>query len=120
MHTKILNNEGYYEIEKISGKDDVGHIISFEFSPAIPNLIALKGNMKIKGKFSCCINSKKGIFAGEYHINRVSDIISLNIQPIKGWQPFPGKLWLKTYKWTADIDIIDNNNIRIQSYWHRI
>jgi len=117
---EILNNEGYYEIEKISGKDDVGHIISFEFSPAIPNLIALKGNMKIKGKFSCCINSKKGIFAGEYHINRVSDIISLNIQPIKGWQPFPGKLWLKTYKWTADIDIIDNDNIRIQSYWHRI
>ncbi len=117
---EIFNNEGYYEIEKISGKDDVGHTISFEFSPAIPNIIALKSNMKIKGKFSCCINDIKGIFAGEYYINRVGDIISLNIQPIKGWQPFPGKLWLKTYKWTANIDIIDNDNVRIQSYWYRI
>jgi len=117
---EIFNNEGYYEIEKISGKDEVGHIISFEFSPAIPNLIALKSNMKIKGKFSCCIDDIKGIFAGEYYINRAGDIISLNIQPIKGWQPFPGKLWLKTIKWTADIDIIDIDNIRIQSYWYRI
>jgi len=117
---EIFNNESYYEIEKISGKNEVGHKISFEFSPAIPNLIALKSNMKIKGKFSCCIDDKKGIFAGEYHINRVGDKISLNIQPIKGWQPFPGKLWIKTYKWTADIDIIDNDNIRIQSYWNRI
>jgi len=117
---KILNNGGYYEIKKLSGKDEVGHTISFEFSPAIPNLLALKSNIKIKGKFSCYINDYKGIFAGEYYIKRVGDIISLNIQPIKGWQPFPGKLWLKTYKWTADIDIIDNDNIRIQSYWYRI
>ncbi len=117
---EIFNNEGFYEIEKISGKNEVGHTISFEFSPAIPNLITLKSNMKIKGKFSCCIDDKKGIFAGEYYINRVGDIISLNIQPIKGWHPFPGKLWLKIYKWTANIDIIDNDNIRIQSYWYRI
>lgn len=117
---EIFNNEGYYEIEKISGKDELGHIISFEFSPAIPNLIALKSNMKIKGKFSCCINFKKGIFAGEYYINRVGDFISFNIQLNKGWQPFPGKLWLKTYKWNAEIDIFEKNNIRIQSNWYRI
>lgn len=117
---EIFNNEGYYEIEKISGKDEVGHIISFEFSPAIPNLIALKSNVNIKGKFSCCIDERKGIFAGEFYINRVGDIISFSIQPTKGWQPSPGKLWLKTYKWTAEIDIFEKNNIRIQSNWYRI
>ena len=116
----ILNNEGYYEIKKISGKDEVGHTISFEFSPAIPNLVALKSNMNTKGKFSCCIDERKGIFAGEFYISRVGDIISLSIQPIKGWQPFPGKLWLKTYKWNAEIDIFEKNNIRIQSNWYRI
>ena len=117
---EILNNSGYYEIKKISGKDEVGHTISFEFSPAIPNLIALKSNVNIKGKFSCCINDKKCIFAGEFYINRVGDIISFSIQPIKGWQPFPGKLWLKTYKWNAEIDILEKNNVRIQSNWYRI
>ncbi|MBA7513612.1 hypothetical protein ES705_05628 [subsurface metagenome] len=117
---KILNNGGYYEIKKISGKDEFGHTISFEFSPAIPNLITLKSNVNIKGKFSCCIDDRKGIFAGEFYINRVGDIISFSIQPIKGWQPFPGKIWLKTYKWNADIDILEKNNIRIQSNWYRI
>jgi len=117
---KILNNGGYYEIKKVSGKDEVGHTISFEFSPAIPNLITLKSKVNIKGKFSCCIDDRKGIFAGEFYINRVGDIISFSIQPIKGWQPFPGKLWLKTYKWNAEIDILEKNKIRIKSNWYRI
>ena len=117
---KILNNSGYYEIKKISGKDEVGHTISFEFSPAIPNLIALKSNVNVKGKFSCCIDDRKCIFAGEFYINRVGDIISLNIQPIKGWQRFPGKLWLKTYKWTAEIEIQTDYSLFINSYWKRI
>lgn len=117
---EILDNEGYFEIEKVSGKDEVGHTISFEFSPAIPNLIALKSNISVKGKFSCCIDDRKGIFAGKFYINRVGDIISFNIQLNKGWQPFPGKLWLKTYKWNAEIDILEKNNVRIQSNWYRI
>ncbi len=116
---EILNNEGYYEIKKISGKDVVGHTITFDFTPAIPNLITLKRNAIVKGKFSCCIE-QDCIFTGEYLINRIGDIISLGIQPIKGWQLFPGKSWLKTYKWNAEMDIFDKNNIRIQSNWYRI
>jgi hypothetical protein len=117
---EILDNKGFYEIEKISGEDGVGHTISFEFSPAIPNLIALNSNVNIKGKFSCCIDDRKGIFAGEFYITRVGDIISFSIQPTKGWQPFPGKLWLNTYEWNAEIDIFEKNNIKIQSNWYRI
>ena len=120
MIYEILDNKGYYEIEKISGEDGVGHTISFEFSPAIPNLIALNSNVNIKGKFSCCIDDRKGIFAGEFYITRVGDIISFSIQPTKGWQPFPGKLWLNTYEWNAEIDIFEKNNIKIQSNWYRI
>ena len=116
----ILNNGGYYEIKKISGKDEFGHSISFEFSPAIPNLLNLKNNVNTKGKFSCWIDDRKVIFAGEFHINRVSNIISFSIQPLKGWQPFPGKLWLKTYKWTAEIEIQTDNYLSINSYWKRI
>jgi len=116
----FLNNSDYYEIKQISGNDEEGHAITFEFSPAIPCLLSLRSNSKIKGRFSCIIDEKKGIFAGEYYLTRTGDTIEFIIIPTKGWQPFPGKLWLKTYKWTSEIQIQDIGDIKIISYWRRI
>lgn len=116
----LLNNSDYYEIKQISGNDDEGQTITFEFSPAIPNLLSLRSNSKIKGRFSCIIDEKKGIFAGEYYLTRTGDTIEFIITPTKGWQPFPGKLWLKTYKWISAIQIQDIGDIKINSYWRRI
>ena len=100
--------------------DERNHLISFEFSPAIPNLIALQSEKKIKGKFSCSLDERQGIFAGVYYINRIDKIITFNIHPTKGWQPFSGKLWLKTYKWTANIEILGNFEYKIHSKWTRV
>ena len=116
----LLNNSDYYEIKQIYGNNGEGHTISFEFSPAIPNLLSLRSNSKIKGRFSCIIDGKKGIFAGEYYLTRTGDTIEFSITPTKGWQPFPGMLWLKKYKWTSDIQIQDIGDIKINSYWRRI
>ena len=116
----LKNNFGYYEIKKISGKDEKGHTISFEFSPAIPNLISLKNNSKIKGRFSCTIDKQEGIFGGLYYINRTGETIEINITPKKGWQPFFGKSWLKSYKWTSKIGVLENGEYKISSYWRRI
>jgi len=116
----ILNNNGYFEIKKVMGVDELSHSISFEFSPAIPNLLSLKSEKKIKGKFSLIIGKKKGIFAGVYHINRKKEQIVISIQPTKGWQPFPGKLWLKTYKWAANIEILEDFEFKIHSNWTRV
>jgi len=115
----LIKNSDYYEIKQISGNDEEGHTISFEFSPAIPNLIALRSGKKIKGKFSCSLDDRQGIFAGEYYINRIDEIITFNIHPTKGWQPFPGKLWLKSYFWTAKIEILNEFDAKVQSYWYR-
>ncbi len=115
----LLKNSDYYEIRKISGKDEEDHKVTFEFSPAIPNLLTLKSNLKIIGRFSCIIDEKKGVFAGEYYLTRNGDTIEFNIQPTKGWQPFPGKLWLASYYWTAKIDILHEFDAKIQSYWRR-
>jgi hypothetical protein len=65
----LINNSDYYELKKISGNDGEGHTISFEFSPAIPNLLSIRDS-KVKGRFSCIIDEKKGIFAGEYYLTR--------------------------------------------------
>jgi len=116
----LIKNFNYYEIKKISGKDKESHTVSFEFSPALPNLLSLRSDSKIKGRFSCQIDEKKGIIAGEYYLIRTGDIIDFRIKPTKGWQPFPGKLWLKTYEWTSKIQFHDINDIKINSHWRRI
>ena len=117
---EILNNNGYFEIKKVMGVDELKHSISFEFSPAIPNLLSLKSGIEIKGKFSLIIGEKKGIFAGIYHIYRKKEQIIISIQPTKGWQPFPGKLWLKMYKWAANIEILEDFEFKIHSNWTRM
>jgi hypothetical protein len=116
----LVKNSDYYEIKKTSGNDDKDHTVSFEFSPAIPNLIALRSNSKIKGRFSCIIDEKKGIFAGEYYLTRTGDTIEFIIQPTKGWQLFPGKLWLKTYIWVANIEILEDFEFKVHSNWTRL
>lgn len=116
---EILNNKGYFEIKKVLGVDELKHSLSFEFSPAIPNLLSLKSEMEIKGKFSLIIGEKKGVFAGVYHINRKKEQITISIQPTKGWQLFPGKLWLKRYIWIANIEILEDFEFKIHSYWIR-
>ena len=116
----LKNNSGYYEIQKISGNNEEEHTISFEFSPAIPNLLSLRNKTKIKGRFSCIIDEKKGIFAGEYYLARTGETIELIVFPTKGWQLFPGKLWLKNYKWTSSVHIQDIEDIKMSSSWRRI
>ena len=117
---ELLNNKGNFEIKKVTGVDELNHSLSFEFSPAIPNLLSLKSEIKIKGKFSLIIDNKEGIFAGFYQVTRKNELIQINIHPTKGWQPFPGKLWLKTYKWIAYIEILDDLEFKIQSNWTRL
>ena len=116
----LIKNSDYYEIRKISGKDEEDHTVSFEFSPAIPNLLSLRSNSKINGNFSTIIDKKKGIFAGEYYLTRTGEVIEFIVTPTKGWQPFPGKLWVKTYKWISEIHVQDIRDIKISSYWRRI
>ncbi|MFX0073795.1 MAG: hypothetical protein ACFE96_00015 [Candidatus Hermodarchaeota archaeon] len=114
---ELKNNSDYYEIKKISGKDSKEHIVSFEFSPAIPNFLNLKTNFKISGRFSCIIDENKGVFGGNYYLNRTEDYFEFVITPSKGWQLSFGKLWVKSYRWIAVISLRDNTTYKIESSW---
>ncbi|NHJ19461.1 MAG: hypothetical protein EAX91_00865 [Candidatus Lokiarchaeota archaeon] len=120
INLALKNNSNYYEIKEISWKDQNNQIVSFEFSPAIPNLISLKNNSKVKGRFSCEINEMKGVFGGAYNISRSGNSIEIRIAPTKGWQLSSGKLWLESYTWKAIIQIEDDGNFKINSYWRRV
>ena len=116
MTYSLLKNSDYYEIKKLSGKDEKDHTISFEFSPPIPNLLFIRRNSKTKGKFCCIIDETKGIFVGVYNLIRTEDIIELSVTPTKGRQP----LWFKDYKWSAEIQIHKDGNLKISSSWQRV
>ncbi|HAK44201.1 MAG TPA: hypothetical protein DCM59_17795 [Clostridium sp.] len=56
---------------------------------------------------------------GIYLVNKNNDSINLQINPQKGWQSMPGKLWMKTYLWNCDIKIVDHL-LQVESKWSRI
>ncbi|MBZ9607907.1 hypothetical protein G9F73_008815 [Clostridium estertheticum] len=112
-----IENNGHSEIKSVAIKDSNSEM-RISFSPAIPNIISLKNNTEVKGHFSIGVDEVKGIMGGVYSINKSMDAIVFKMNPEKGWQPMPGKLWMKTYFWNCDIKIVDNK-LHVKSKWKR-
>lgn len=91
-----------YEIKNLTCKK-YEHEASIKFSPPIPELLSLKNDTKIKGRFSTTVDDTSGIVAGDYQIVKNKDKVEISIVPKKGWQPMPGKKWFKKYKWVSNI-----------------
>jgi hypothetical protein len=115
---ELVNNVGHYEIHRMIGFSD-GHNVSLEFSPPIPNLPNLRDGINLSGHFSAGADEVLGIGAGEYYIERHGDTIEMKILPLKGWQPMPGKIWVKTWIWQSTITIDINNTVCMKSEWIR-
>ena len=115
---ELVNNAGHYEIRRMIGFSD-GHTVSFEFSPPIPDLLNLKDEINLSGYFSAGADEVLGIVAGEYSIERHGDTIEMKIRPLKGWQPMPGKIWVKTWIWQSRITVGINNTVWMKSEWIR-
>lgn len=111
----LKTNSDYKEIVELR-IDKYKHKAKLKFSPPIPELLFLKNNTKIKGRFSTTVDNYSGIVAGKYYIKKVNDKVHLFMKPLKGWQPMPGKKWFKKYKWKSTISK-ENNNISINSKW---
>lgn len=113
----VIDNAGNYEIKKFVGMQG-NHNIQFSFSPAIPDLINLKNQSDIKGKFSLAIDEISGIIAGHYTITKWNNQIKMTIKPTEGWSPIPGKAWMKKMEWNAAIEL--DNKITMNSIWKKI
>jgi hypothetical protein len=120
LEHEIIRNDNYLEIKKISKRDDIGHEFSIEFSPPIPQLTALRPECEVRGRFSSGIGNEMGIVVGEYKITRNRNLISIIIKPSKAWQPFPGKSWVKFYKWIANLEIDTKNELTMDSKWENL
>lgn len=115
--TEFYNNNGHYEIKSFSGIYDESDV-RFRFSPPFPDILSIKEGEEIEGNFSASIDEYTGIFAGEYEVEKIGDKIYLEIEPKKGWQPMPGRSWVKSYQFKAEITEKDGLYF-IESEWSR-
>jgi|GEM_PF-1280847 len=116
---QVVNNGGYIELATQTF-NYYGRNFHVNYMPPIPDLLALKDNQNIEGKFCARTDSVSGIMAGTYSITKKDGKISMKIEPEKGWQPYPGKLWLKTYRWEATILPENSKEVKVKTEWNRV
>ena len=112
------NNNGYQELvtETLNYHEQRMHVTYY---PPIPDLVALKNNQNLEGRFVIDTDSVKGIVAGVYTISKSNEKITMEISPKEGWQPMPGKLWMKTYHWKAELTPETDGKYHYKSGWKR-
>jgi hypothetical protein len=114
----LVNNAGHYEIRRLANTNEQQEV-SFEFSPPIPDLPALKDGAQINGRFSGGAGGVTGIIAGEYHLKRRGETIEMELLPLEGYQPNPGALWVKTWVWKGLITVNPDQTLAMKSGWLR-
>lgn len=114
-----VNNNGYHELA-IETLNYHGRKMHVTYCPPIPDLVALKNNQTLEGRFIIDADSVKGIVAGVYSISKSNKKTTIEISPKEGWQPMPGKSWMKTYHWKAEITTETGGAFHLKSGWERL
>lgn len=129
---ELIDNNGHYEIKEMSIANEK-HKIGIYFKPALPDMISLRDGVDIKGRVTVAAEKEAGAIRGDYELSRQGSKIKINICLNKGWRPNEPKWsmkflyamvpmfreWPKTYTWTADIELNENNHPSINSKWAR-
>ncbi|TVP44425.1 MAG: hypothetical protein EA350_11625 [Gemmatimonadales bacterium] len=93
--------------------------VTFLFSPALPDLEALRPGVRVDGRFVVNVNDVPGVVAGEYSVVRNDEDVRLVFQPLRGWQPpMAGPPWVSSYRYEAVIDL-QGDRARLESSWTR-
>ncbi|RPH32750.1 MAG: hypothetical protein EHM93_07945 [Bacteroidales bacterium] len=115
--TYIINqNHGYVEIKSILFKG-VKHNSTIQFSPALPEFFCLKDSILLNGRFTIDVDEKKGVIGGKYSITKKGKSVEILVQPTKGWQPVPGRTWVKNHILTINLTETKSNKVIIASKW---
>lgn len=112
----FFDNNGHKEIESIIYKAN-GHTASFRFSPAFPDIAALKQGSKISGKFCLGVDEIEGVVGGKYSVKNIEGNITIDIKPEKCWGSTGLKNWVAAYHYHADLEPVGKNKFEIRSEW---
>ncbi len=130
---QLIDNEGHYEIKKMSATQK-RHQINIDFVPPIPDIISIKEKIENIGSFTISTDKNRGIIKGDYSILKQDKDIEMILRPIGGWQPNEKrwilkflflvikifKDWPKSYIWKASIKNENPDKVIMKSCWERI
>jgi hypothetical protein len=129
----LVDNAGHLEIGCMR-PENAKHDVQICFDPPLPNLIGLRDGTDVQGNFTIWMEESLGAIDGSYKVRRSGNQVEIEIHPNGGWHPRVTKWslwfifrvapifknWPKTYRWTARIDLSQQNSPWMKSNWDRI
>lgn len=119
-------------LQRLTRLNDV-HPIVLNFEDTFPDIISMKNDSGISGKFTVEADSSIGTIVGNYSVEKKGDATQIEIR-FGGWKPRPTKLslrflyavagvfkkWPSTYVWNAQINHNKDGKYSMSSKWKRI
>lgn len=135
---EVVQNGPFREIRRMSVREGDKEV-AVEFSPAVPQLLALDVNAEVAGEFRITAGPNLGTVRGRWQVQRHSSEINIEVVPDGGWTPGPVppmarvlfravsmfRQWPQTYVWRGTIQIPPfavpaDGSFPFQSGWERI
>ena len=131
-------NGVFREIRRMSRREG-DHEVIVEFTPALPQLLALADGVEVSGEFRITAQPSVGTVRGSWQVVRQGGELHLEIAPDGGWTPGPAppmaralfrvvpmfRHWPATYLWRGTIqlpapDAAFEQPLAFRSGWQRI
>jgi|GEM_PF-243268 len=130
---ELTLNGPVYEIQSFS-RIYKGRELKVSFTPAFPNVGALRAGAEAAGIFEIAGDLSTGLIRGEYKILNEDGAINIELIPSSGWIPNEPKLtlrflyrvvpmfkeWPTTYRWIAKLHKNEDDQLLMTSSWERI
>ena len=115
---RVAWNDGYPEIDSADTKV-MDNTITWDFSPAFPDVTSLSEGARVMGRFTLSVNDHEAVIAGTYSVAKEMGKIALHLEPQRSWQPpGMGKRWVSTFRYVAYLNRNDGE-FSIESDWYR-
>jgi hypothetical protein len=130
-------NGEFREIRRMSRREGGSEVV-VEFSPALPQLLALRDEVEVSGAFRISGNPTAGTVTGRWRISRHGRELRLEAIPAGGWTPGEAprmarvlfravsmfRSWPTTYVWNATLQLPSpdaemHDSLPLQSAWQR-
>ncbi|TVR22846.1 MAG: hypothetical protein EA389_13065 [Ilumatobacter sp.] len=115
---ELRANGPFREIQRMS-RDEGGQQVAVEFTPAFPQLLALRAGTKVDGSFRVSTEPPAGVVTGTWHVVRQGQRVEIEIVPSGGWTPGDAqpmarllfrviavfRSWPTTYRWRGTVEL---------------
>jgi hypothetical protein len=115
---ELVANGPFREITRMSRREGV-HMVSVEFEPAFPHLLALRDEVEVTGAFRISLDLPVGTVTGSWRARREGRALHMEVIPVGGWVPGEApraarllfravsmfRTWPTTYVWKAVLQL---------------